>query len=224
MKIEYMLKFTCQQCLKIFKKPYRLPCTHVVCKEHFVNEKTPFFKCVQCNETFEIKNNSSFRHEVDLDEAISKFEHLSFTEKNERSNLENSLLILFESYCTFIHKKNEVEFECHEIFAEIRRLIDLNREEMASDLFLEKNMNEINDKFDDVFMKMIEETKEYEKSNLNSIKSKYSRITSLAVSKSKEDYLAELNETFRNPLMGLEIKKIKENLENEIINVKETLK
>ena len=223
MKIEFLLKFTCQQCLKIFKKPYRLPCGHVVCKEHFANEKNSFFKCVQCNETFEIKINAAFRHEVDLEEAISKFEHLTIKEKAERINFENSLLILIDLYSTFFHEKNVLDLECHEIFAEIRRLIDLNREEMTLDLDLEKEMNEIKEKIDNVFMKMIEKTKEYENSNLNSINLKYNRIASLACSKSKEDYFEEFNEKFRNPLLELAINKMKEDLENEIISVKETL-
>jgi len=90
-----------------------------------------------------------------------------------------------------------LDLECHNHFQEVRRQLDMHREKLK-------------ERVDDIYMEMIEKTKEFEASHLKSLKEKLKTSVKL-LEKTKstiENELKEMEETFRNP--NLLIESIKE--------------
>ena len=89
---------------------------------------------------------------------INSKAYLSHEEISLKEKIEESIKIFYED---FILNKIKLDLDCHEHFQEIRFQLDQHREELK-------------EKVDNIYMEMIEETKEYESSYLKKFGEKYS--------------------------------------------------
>jgi len=157
------LSLTCSNCSKIFKNPIELPCEHLVCKEHLMEMvKQNRIKCAECKQEFEVKGNELKSAEF-VKKLINSQIYLSDEEIVLKKKIEDSIKFFFGIYELFTLNKNYLDSECQDHFQELKRQLDMHREK-------------IKEKVDDIYMDMIEKTKEFEVSNLRSILSSASLI------------------------------------------------
>ena len=118
--------------------------------------------------------------------------------------------------------KNGLYLDCHDHFQEIRFQIDQHREKLK-------------EKIDDIYMEMIDETKEFEEKYLKNLNEELVDSLKQFEIKSLDEELKEIEETFRNPnilLKALEEMNLKqkESIDtlklklDEMVQVKEYLK
>ena len=99
-------------------------------------------------------------------------------------------------YEQFSLSKNGLNSDCHNHFQEVRRQLDIHREKLK-------------EKVDDIYLEMIEKTKEFEATFLKSLNEKLKTPFKYMETKlTIEDELKIIDEKFRNP--NLLIKSIKE--------------
>ena len=194
-------RFTCSRCSKYYKKPIVLPCGHSICNEHLDEAKLNQTKivCAFCRKDFDLT-----KHVFTPNLAV-QIDDESLLNENERS-LKS---ILIDGFKTF-HKLDQefkqaklafsnYELKCHEHFQDMRRQIDLHREESpkVNNLFLMK-------KLDATSLAMIEQTKDFERTYYENLKEP---LQILLYYNSEEINVADetkmLNELFRNPHLKL---------------------
>ena len=150
----------------------------------------------------------------------------------EEKLIKNAIQISFRNfqklYDDFLDSKSRVNIDCHNLLAEIRRKIDLQREELK-------------DEIDKIALAMIEQTKEYEKSFEKNLGKKCDTILAELNLKGKDEEedlekkIYSLNEKFRDPNLKLDtIKSLKTNQDafalklrknlNELNQIRENLK
>ena len=113
-----------------------------------------------------------------------------------KERIEQSIRIFYKMYEDFISSKTKLDLDCHEHFQEIRFQLDQHREELK-------------EKIDDIYMKMIDKTKEVESSCLKSLNLNHEDFLKSFDLKSIHEDLDKLEETFRNPhLMTESVKEI----------------
>ena len=123
---------------------------------------------------------------------LSKYNYLTEEEKSLKLQIEQEITELFQLCGELCEKRNFTELECHNRFQEIRRRIDIRREE-AKQLI------------DVVHMEMIEVTKKLEANYIEHMK-KTSSFTLVGI----EEELNSLGGKFRNPQFQIEsIKSLK---------------
>jgi hypothetical protein len=174
--------FTCLICSKIFKSPFVLPCGDTICEEHLnesQNLKNNSIKCQSCGEVFEVKNNQMIRSNKSFQNLIQKDLFLSNEEKLKKKSLEDSIENLFQLNEQLQESKNIFELDCYNRFQEIRRKIEVQREELK-------------EKIDKVSFAMIDELKAIE--DTYSIRIKEFQVEAFDLEKEKKI----LNETFRD--------------------------
>ena len=122
----------------------------------------------------------------------------------------------------FTYNKTKLDLDCHEHFQEIRFQLDMHREKLKQ-------------KIDDIYMEMIEKTKEFEGFYLRSLDEEISSSLKSFEIKSIDEELNEIEQTFRDPNLLIKtiedihlkqqesINRIQPKL-NEMIQVKEHLK
>ena len=121
--------------------------------------------------------------------------YLSGKEIALKQKIEESIQLFYKMNEEFNLSKTKLDLECHNHFQEIRFQIDQHREELKQ-------------RIDDIYMDMIEKTKEVEASYLKSLNENIEDSPNSYDVKSAEEDLKELEEAFRNP--NLLIKTIKE--------------
>ena len=184
---------TCSNCSKIFKNPVELPCKHNICEEHLI-EKTAVnqnrIQCVKCKQEFELINND-FKSIQFIQDQIDNKIYFSDEEINLKQRIEDSITSIHQMYEQFTLSKNTLDLDCHNHFQEIRFQIDEHREKLKK-------------KIDDISMEMIDKTKEFEAFYLNNLTKKLDVTLKLFKTKSINEELNEIEETFRNPNLLIE--------------------
>jgi hypothetical protein len=183
----------CTYCSKIFKDPIELPCNHNLCKGHLAEKnivKQNGIKCAECKQDFEIKDND-FKINNLVKNLLDEHVYLSDDEVSLKKQIEDSIRKLHQLYEQFTLNKTNRDLAIHEHFQEIRRNIDLHREELKV-------------KIDDIYMEMIEKTKKFEATYLISLEEKLNASLKSFEIKSLEQSLNETEETFRNPNLLIE--------------------
>ena len=210
---------TCSYCSKIYKDPIELPCQDLMCKEHLFNKSK--IECSTCKQEFEIKDHD-FKSIKSIQNIIEDLQYLGDEGKALKKKLEDSIKIFCEMYDEFTLNKTQLNLDCHNHFQEIRFQLDMHREKLK-------------EKIDEIYMEMIEKTKEFETKYLKSFNEKLPVSFKSFEAKSVENYLKELEETFRDPNLVIEsieklqfkqqeaIAKIQPHL-NEMVLIKEDLK
>jgi hypothetical protein len=174
--------FTCLICSKIFKSPFVLPCGDTICEEHLYDPqvlKNNSIKCQSCEETFQVKDNEMIRSNKSFQKLIQKELFLSDAEKSMKKSLEESVQNFFQLNEQLQESKNIFDLDCHNHFQEVRRKIDVQREELK-------------DQIDKLSFKMIDELKLIEESY--AIRVKEFHVEAYDLEKEKNI----LNETFRD--------------------------
>jgi hypothetical protein len=174
--------FTCLICSKILKNPFSLPCGDTICEEHLNDPKVlknNSIKCQSCKEVFEVKNNQMIRSNKALQNLIQKELFLSDAEKTKKKSLEKSLRDFFNLNEQLQESKNIFELDCYNHFQEVRRKIDVQREELK-------------DQIDKISLTMIDQIKTIEISY--AIRIKEFKVEAFDLDKEKKI----LNETFRD--------------------------
>ena len=216
--------YVCSYCSKIYKEPIELPCEDLICKEH-LNEndvvKQNKMKCLECQQQFEVKG-VDFKSNKFAQRKINDRIYLSDVEISLKEKIEESIKVFYKMYDEFTSSKTKLDLDCHNHFQEIRLQLDLHREKLE-------------EKIDEIYMEMIEETKEFEDKYLKNLNEELVGSIKQFEIKSLNDELKEMEETFRDP--NILVKTIEEmNLKqqeaiatiqphlNEMIQVKEHLK
>ena len=128
-------ELTCSYCMKIYRKPVILPCNHCLCEEHLKDLdvlKVNKIQCKTCTQEFGLDDNEFKPNEIaknliekdiyltEAEKAIKKLSEAFFNEGLRlNEELENS--------------KRIFTLKCFEHFQEIRRKIDLQREELKNE-------------------------------------------------------------------------------------------
>ena len=176
---------TCSYCSKIFKNPIELPCDDLICKEHLnakeVVQKNKI-KCSTCKQEFEVKNHD-LKSNKSIQKQINDRVYLNEEEISLKQKIEDSIKIFYQMYEEFTLSKTKLDLECHNHFDEIRRKIDVQREDLK-------------EKIDDIYVEMIEKTKEAEKTYLKSLDEKLSSSLKSFEIKTIDEYLNKTEETF----------------------------
>ena len=211
---------TCSYCLKIYKNPIELPCKDSVCYEHLTEKdvvKINKIKCTKCKQEFEVKENE-FPSASLVNQLLNNQVFLSDEEISLKEKFEDSIRAFYEIYEEYSTSKNKLDSVCHDHFQEIRRQLDIHREEMK-------------EKIDEIYVDMIERTKKFETSYSKKLNDTF-EVSSL---KTLTEKLKEVEEKFREPSLSIEsiqqmilneheiTNKLKSNL-NEITKIKDGLK
>jgi hypothetical protein len=183
-------QLTCSYCSRIFKDPIQLPCDENICREHLSEKaivKENKIKCNECKGEFQIKDND-FKSNKTLKKLIESQSYLSEQEICLKQELEETTRKFFELYDEYHQKKTKLESEDFEHFQEMRFQIDEHREKLKA-------------KIDELALAMIDDTKKNEKLYLSSLlqETLLEDSSSFHVSKSLENELNQIEDTFRNP-------------------------
>jgi hypothetical protein len=184
---------TCSNCLKIYKDPIELPCSHNLCKVHLVEKSVVQqnkIKCGECKKDFQIKDNE-FKTINFINKLLDEHVYFSDEEISLKKQIEDSIRKFFQMYEEFCLNKTNRDLDVHNHFQEIRRNIDLHREKLK-------------EKVDDIYMEMIDKSKKFEAAYLKSLEDKLEASLKSFETKSLEQSLKETEETFRNPNLLIE--------------------
>ena len=179
---------TCSYCNLIFNHPIELPCDDSICKEHLKEKevkKQNKIKCNQCKQEFEVKGlkinvNKTIKKQID-NKLYLNDEEIALKQK-----IEESIKFFYEIFEEFTLSKNALDLECNNHFQEIRRQLDLHREQLK-------------EKIDDIYIEMIDYTKKNEASYLKYLNEGIGNFINYYETKSFEENLKELEERFRDP-------------------------
>ena len=152
---------TCPNCSKIFKDPVELPCDDFICREHLYDKdviKENKIKCFKCKQEFEVKGND-FKSNKFVQTQINDQVFLNDKEISLKQQIEESFRVFYQMYDTFSLSKTKLDLDCHEHFQGIRFQLDMHREKLK-------------EKIDDIYMEMVEKTKEVEANYLKSLNEK----------------------------------------------------
>ena len=184
---------TCLYCSKIYKGPIELPCKDSICSEHLHQTsvvKQNKIKCPKCKQEFKVKDNQ-FESNIFLQQLLDDKAYLNEEEKALKQKIEESIKVFYEMYDEFISSKAKLDFDCHEHFQEIRFQLDLHREKFK-------------EKIDDIYMEMIEKTKQFEANYLKSLNENIEASLKSYEIKSTENDLNKLEQTFQDPNLLIE--------------------
>jgi hypothetical protein len=201
---------TCSYCSKIFHDPIELPCKHNLCEEHLFEKdvsKQNKIKCAECKNDYEVKDNDFKSIEI-LKQLIDEHVYLSDEEFSIKKQIQDSIRQFFQMYEEFTLNKTSIDSDAHNYFQEIRFKLDEHREKLK-------------EKIDDIYMKMIDKTKKFEATYLKSLEDQLEASLKSFETKSLEQSLKEIEDTFRNPNLLIEsIREMQREQEEAIAELK----
>ena len=192
-------EMTCNICGRFLQDPVSCPCFCVFCQEHLHDDysKNGSIKCNTCNKCFDILSNNFPTNKL-IARTLENELHLTEEEKFLKSLAKDILKRLDALQNDFKVKQKDSEIFRHDHFLEIRRHIDIQREELKA-------------KIDQVALKMVDQINEKEKIYSSKVISLLSDIQDTDIRKANQIMLNE----FRKPNMNLdEIKRLQ--IEHEV--------
>jgi hypothetical protein len=190
------LKFylTCSLCNKILHKPILLPCGDTICHEHLSEKK--FTKanriaCKICKQEFDVKNGD-FKSNNLVAKQIEDEIHLTDSKKHLKHQIEDTRRVVLELSEQLHEAKLTHDLKCFEHFQELRRLVDLHREES---MLSNNNSENDNDELVKVSLDMIDKANKMEEAYLK----RGGTIFNSNDGNSDVDMQALLRGTFRHP-------------------------
>ncbi len=178
-------QLTCSYCSRIFKDPILLSCGDSICRERLFERdvvKANKIKCKKCNEEFGVKSND-FKSNEAIVELLESQTYLSGEEIRLKQDWEVSIRKFFEFYDEFTQNRTQQEMDIFNHFQEMRFQIDEQREVLKK-------------KIDDIVLEMIDQAEKCEETLLKSLNEKFS---SFDETRSIENELNQIEETFRDP-------------------------
>ena len=121
----------CNICKIILKEPVNLPCTSVVCGEHLRDStvKNGQITCLKCEKNFDVPNKG-FAPNLEVGSFLANDSYLSSEEKSIKQAIQDLLLKLERLQEDAKLKQVDIEMASFMHFTEIRRQIDIQREEL----------------------------------------------------------------------------------------------
>jgi len=186
----------CSDCSKILDQPVILPCSDTICHAHILEPrvvKQNNYKCLSCGEEFDLSESASLiRPNKCMQKLIDNERHLSEAERELKQTIESSLDALNQLCDEFCQVKLKLDQACHERMADVRRKIDLHREELKS-------------RIDEIALEMIEQTKKFESENAIYLNEKFAATLAFeANAQSLDEARHALKEKFRDPNASLD--------------------
>ena len=211
--IKLKQSLTCSNCSKIFKDPIELPCEDLICKEH-LNDKEVLkqnkIKCCKCKLEFKVKDKK-FKLNKSIQNQIDDQIYFNDDEKKLKKKIEESIKVFHQMFNEFTSNKHKLNLDCQNHFQEIRRQIDLQRRDLK-------------EKIDEIYIITIEKTKEIEASYLKMFKEKLTLTLKSFETKSLDEELNQLDESFRDPNLLIEsIKEVQFKQEESIETIQSIL-
>ena len=136
----------CSICELVFSEPVSLPCGCTVCANH--TRHVASVTCAVCEHEFEVPTHG-FQTNKCAKNILEKNGHLSDDEKALKLNIQGVIQRLETLVSSF--KQSEADFEllCNDHFNELRRHVDIQREELKQ-------------KIDEIALNMIDQLKQHE--------------------------------------------------------------
>jgi hypothetical protein len=192
-KSRLIAELTCLHCLKILREPMKLTCGDSICKEHLEANVTSFV-CKSCKKEIHLGDGyEALKGNTIVQNLIEKQVYLTEDELQLKKSLEESIEMFYQLNRKFRDSKDreELPIKFHEHFQEMRRQIDLQREELK-------------DKIDKIALSMIDQVKKFESTYALSFIKKADCVLSQFEEKNLVKEKAELCEKFRetNLLIG----------------------
>ena len=193
----------CNICKLVLSKPITLPCSDVICGEHLRDDsvKNGMIKCLKCEKDFDVPR-SGFSLNERATNILSNEQHLSEEEKAIKYAIQELIQKLEQLQDGVKLQQNAMEVTSFDHFTEIRRQIDIQREELKN-------------KIDEISLQLIDQVNERE----NVYKSKLKESISVVVDADIQKFSHLLMREFREPnLLVANVKRLQ--LQHEL-NVKE---
>jgi len=167
-------------------------------------------KCAECKQDFEVKDNDFKTIEI-IKKQIDDHVYLGDEEFLLKKQIEDSIQMFFQMFEEFSLNKTRIDLDVHEHFTEIRFKLDEHREVLKV-------------KIDDIYMDMIEKTKQFEATYLKSIEDQLEASLRSFETTSLAHSLKEAEELFRNPnLLIQSIREMQRQQEEAIVELKSKL-
>ena len=207
--------FFCSMCSKVFKKPITFPCGCTVCGRHLNDKEAKLsstIKCVSCNIDYSLKELELFKPNKTIENLLSKGVHLSDEENMLKQQIEQEMVELYKLCNEFREKNSLLEIEVYDHFVELRRKIDIRREEAKT-------------RIDDIYMEMIDLAKKTEAQYMDHLKKQAQKALVRSRDDSLEKEKENLEDRFRETNILIEnVKAIKTKHQEDIAELKNKLK
>ena len=138
----------CIVCRRFLKNPVSLPCQCCVCNEHLQGNNSTSFHCQTCDQEFQMPQAGFAINKIAAN-ILAKELHLNDEEKLLKKCATDLIQRLEQLQEEFKSKQSDLERLSYDHFAEIRRNIDIQREELKS-------------KMDEIAIKLINMTNQKE--------------------------------------------------------------
>ena len=127
------LELICNICKLVLCTPITLPCSDVICGEHLRDDsvKNGMIKCLKCDKDFDVPR-SGFPSDERVANILEKEQHLSKEEKAIKHAIQELIQKLEHLQNDVKLQQNAIEVTNFDHFTEIRRQIDIQREELKN--------------------------------------------------------------------------------------------
>ena len=179
-------EIVCNTCKLILRDSVTLPCSSDICGEH-LRDGTVKNGVITCEKNFDVPR-IGFAPNFELANLLASKSHLSNEEKTTKRAIQDLIHQLEElQHLVITSTKPEMELTTFEHFTEIRRQIDIQREELKR-------------KIDEIALKLIDQTKKREEI----YKSKLKEIISPIVNTDLATFTQLMANEFRRPNLLIE--------------------
>ena len=126
-------ELTCNICKLVLSTPITLPCLDVICGEHLRDDsvKNGMIKCLKCDKDFDVPK-SGFPSNESAINILANEQHLSEEEKAIKRDIQELIQKLEQLQNNVKLQQNDMEITSFDHFTEIRRQIDIQREELKN--------------------------------------------------------------------------------------------
>ena len=180
--------FVCNICKLVLKDPVQLQCSDLVCGEHLYNgtAKNSSIRCMKCDEDFEVPEQG-FEANQTMALQIEKELNLTADEKYIKHVIQKLIQKLEQLQYELKQKYFDLERVSYDHFSEVRRKIDLQREELKVQI-------------DDISKRLHDQTDKKEKLYTLKMKETLLVTSPIDIQKSRDLLMSE----FRNPNIAIE--------------------
>ena len=203
--------FLCSNCPKILKHPIGLPCGCTICGEHLHDKQvkqTNTIKCGTCKKEYNVKENEFNLNKI-LEKMLIQGVYLSDEEKAFKLQISQEMNKLKRLFNELRERKPLLEVEIYDHFVELRRQIEIRREEAKA-------------RIDDISMQMINLSKKTEATYMDCLKKTLMPSEADDSFEKKENLI---DEKFRDPMFLIKsLKGMETKLCVEISELKKHLK
>ena len=190
----------CKFCSSVLKEPVYLPCHCTICRIHLKSAQDGLIRCKPCGKEFAVKNI-----ELKVNQFVRKNLHIVVHLRPEEKELKreiHEMMLAFQRLRDQLRQEQDIyELKSHVHFAEIKRKIDIQREQLK-------------EKIEVIYLAMIRHVEQHEAFYKQKLEESR-RIKELDLSREKES----LDDEFRQ--MDLKIEQVHQLKSENETNVKD---